>query len=204
MTDDPSTNSGEWVCRWMLATPATACTAERPHTAAPVWGCGYVTPSPVQDSEQPDTAMLRTQAEAAAARLAEPCSGCDDTGWSVDENWSPEYPEHGGERSEGDGLTPCGFCNGGNWDRYRDEFSADKSWEGRRDWVVSEFIDACSPAVVLALLDLIDAHRCPTPEGDVLAELRAAWETTQGAGRTVLILDAVDRLLASHPGGEAV
>ncbi len=37
-------------------------------------------------------------------------------GWSVDENWSPEYPElWKGERSPGDGLTPCGFCNFGDW-----------------------------------------------------------------------------------------
>lgn len=36
---------------------------------------------------------------------------------SIDEGWSPEDPRiWRGERSPGDGLIPCGFCNLGGWD----------------------------------------------------------------------------------------
>jgi hypothetical protein len=51
-----------------------------------------------------------------AAQEAAPCP-CGGRRWVEDKNWSPEYPElWRGERSPGDGLIPCGFCNEGGWD----------------------------------------------------------------------------------------
>jgi hypothetical protein len=48
---------------------------------------------------------------------SEPCSGCGGRRWSNDENWQPTFPETWrGERSHGDGLIPCGFCNEAGWD----------------------------------------------------------------------------------------
>jgi len=45
------------------------------------------------------------------------CSGCGGRRWSEDENWTPDDPRTWkGERSHGDGLIPCGFCNEGGWD----------------------------------------------------------------------------------------
>ena len=55
MTDDPSTNSGEWVCAWIG--PRT-CTESSPHvTCAAYVNRPGVTPSPVPS--RPDTAKLR-------------------------------------------------------------------------------------------------------------------------------------------------
>lgn len=46
-----------------------------------------------------------------------PCSGCGGSRWAEDENWSPDDPATWrGERSPGNGLIPCGFCNLGGWD----------------------------------------------------------------------------------------
>lgn len=59
MTDDPSTNSGEWVCR-KSAPGSRDCYPQWPHLYG---GCGYVTPSPVQDSERPATNLLRHLAD---------------------------------------------------------------------------------------------------------------------------------------------
>lgn len=90
----------------------------------------------------------------------QPCVHCDDTGWVEDENWSPEYHEQGG-RTEGAGLIPCGGCNLGNWDDYRDEFKPEPrpaflfkqwgAWSPETDEDVpygefhadGEWIDAC-------------------------------------------------------------
>lgn len=113
---------------------------------------------------------LRRLAEEAAAKVAAPCSGCGDTGWCEDENWWSEYGE---ERQEAAGLIPCGFCNGGNWDDYRDEFTPDKTWEGRLSWQVSKFTDACSPTALLTLLDALD-----TANAEV-ARLTAALEAAE-------------------------
>lgn len=50
-------------------------------------------------------------------RLTDTCRrrcSCGDTGWVEDEGWQPDDPRSWrGERSEGDGLVPCGFC--GDW-----------------------------------------------------------------------------------------
>lgn len=129
MTDDPSTNSGEWVCAHADTEPCGPEDWNDGRDAAAT-GCGYVTPSPVQDSERPDTAMLRADAE-----------------WIRRKFGAVEYTK------------------------------ADRLEESC-DW--------------------IDAHRRPTPEGDVLAELRAM--RANGKTYIVDILAAVDRLLAR--GGE--
>lgn len=45
------------------------------------------------------------------------CSGCGGRRWVEDENWQPDDPRTWkGERSHGDGLIPCGFCNEAGWD----------------------------------------------------------------------------------------
>lgn len=47
------------------------------------------------------------------------CGRCDDDGLVEDENWWPEFPARFArgeyERSEGDGLIVCGFCDGDRW-----------------------------------------------------------------------------------------
>lgn len=49
--------------------------------------------------------------------VASPCS-CGGRRWVQDEGWAPDYLGIGTrqERTEGDGLVPCGFCNHGGWD----------------------------------------------------------------------------------------
>lgn len=40
-------------------------------------------------------------------------------GWVEDEGWSPEYREQAlasYQKTPGDGIVPCGFCNHGGWD----------------------------------------------------------------------------------------
>lgn len=59
--------------------------------------------------------------------------------------------------------------------------------------------DLGAAALAESLMPWIDAHRCPTPEGDVLAELRAARAQSNLPGDWPL-LAAVDRLLARGVG----
>lgn len=151
MTDDPSTNSGEWVCAYADNEFVTDCTEDSPHY---ICSPPAVTPSPVPDSERPGTISRIWE------RLchAESAAGYD----------RPSPP---------------------TWDDIDTLFH----WAD-------------------------DAHRCPTPEGDVLAELRAENERLRVAlvnlgesigGDMDEILDAVNAAqvalgqtdAASHPGG---
>lgn len=71
---------------------------------------------------QPDT--LACRAEMFAAKLTpHTCQACNGIGWTVDENWSPEgwQMRSGYERTEGEGLIPCGACSLGDWSTWRDE-----------------------------------------------------------------------------------
>lgn len=47
----------------------------------------------------------------------DPCS-CGGVRWVEDEGWSPDGWKIRAriERTPGDGLIPCGFCNHGGWD----------------------------------------------------------------------------------------
>ena len=69
-------------------------------------------------AERPLHDALRKWAEAMDTR---DCPGCTN-GWSEDENWSA-YSDGppAKDRTPGDGLIPCGFCNHGGWDHDPDQ-----------------------------------------------------------------------------------
>lgn len=180
MTDDPSTNSNEWVWRCKYAASGFACSSVLDRHSI-LCGLTLATPSPVLDSERPASDLIE--------RLTEMVRLID--------------------------------------------------WRGSE----ARLRNLLTEAVIA--LEAADAHRCPTPERDDLAELRALseaatdgpWTESLNAHAVMTFGDVADedadesafyvvdedrgvnhpedtafiiaaanyvrRLLASHPGGEA-